>query len=282
MLDLEAVADVRGDAAAGLTPCQRRRTGSSSSPRSSRLGRHVGFGLGRLEIGEPLEKGPEGDRCLGPRQVGAEAEVRARPEGEVLRVRPSHVHRVCVREVRQVAVGRADQDSQDLTRRDLGAKKLDVSKGDPRDALDGRVVAQQLLDRTSHEAGIGAQPVPLAGVAPQPEHAAAEQVDRGLVPGEEEQHDSREQLLVRQPGPRALRRDEGVQEARLRRGPARRGQVSEWAPRPSTAAFPSEMTAGVAVSICRALPMSVDQVRNSSRSSSGTPSSSQITWTGSG
>ncbi len=53
--------------------------------------------------------------------------------------------------------------------------------------LHRRIEAHQLLDRGGDEAGIVAQALELVGVAQEREDAVADQIDGGLVPGDEEQ-----------------------------------------------------------------------------------------------
>ncbi len=53
--------------------------------------------------------------------------------------------------------------------------------------LDRRHVAQQLLDRRAGQARVGPQPRQLLGVLEEGQHAAGDQVDRGLVPGHQQE-----------------------------------------------------------------------------------------------
>src|SRR5690606_12455724 len=78
--------------------------------------------------------------------------------------------------------------------------------------LDRAVVAQQLLDRVRRQVRVLAQRLQLVGVPQQCQRAVPDEVDRGLVPGDVEQADLRDQFLVGEHVAVVLGRDEGGQQ----------------------------------------------------------------------
>ncbi len=71
-------------------------------------------GPGELEVGHALEQFLDRDAHLEPRQVRADAAMRADPEGHVAAVPPVEVEAVGVLEDGLVAVGRAEQQQQPI------------------------------------------------------------------------------------------------------------------------------------------------------------------------
>ena len=128
-----------------------------------------------------------------------------------------------------IPVRRADQRDHDLVLAHLLALELEGFQGHPVGALDGRVEPQHLLDHLGrHRRRVGAQGLPLRGVAEQRQHAVADQVDRGLEPRDQQQAAQRQDLL----GPHliALRGDQLAQDVVARLAPAQLEEVLEQLP----------------------------------------------------
>ena len=76
------------------------------------------------------------------------------------------------------------------------AVELEVPDRDAARELHRAVEAEQLVDRGVVEPGIGAQPLELVGMAEQRQCAVADQVHRGLVAGDVQEHHLVHQLLL--------------------------------------------------------------------------------------
>src|SRR5437764_10114300 len=103
---------------------------------------------------------------------------------------------VRVKIVRGITVrgGKEDEDAPASRNLDVaGAVRL---LGGAKEALDRRFEAQRLIDRRRHETRVRAERAPLFGVRDQGEEQVAEQVRRGLVPGQQKQEEEPEDLRL--------------------------------------------------------------------------------------
>ena len=108
-------------------------------------------------------------------------------EGNVAVVGARDVEAVRVGKLSRIAVGGADERHHQLALADRVAAQLDVLARDARRALHRAVVAQQLFHGAGDEPGALAQPAELRGMAQERQGAVADQVDRGLVAGDEQE-----------------------------------------------------------------------------------------------
>ncbi len=159
--------------------------------------------------GKACHQAAHGYRQLHPGQRRPNAEVDATAEGDV-RIRfPADIELVGPLENLRVTVGRTEQSRDPLPRPHDHSPDLHVGHGGPFEKVQWRVEAEELL-------GCGGgqfrrplnQPPLLLGVAQQRDHAVAEAVDAGLVPGVEQYHDRGNQLVLGQPVALLLRLDE--------------------------------------------------------------------------
>jgi hypothetical protein len=128
--------------------------------------------------------------------VGAEAEVDAAAEAEVVGRVPVDAEGVGVVVASEITVGRAVEQQDPIAGRDLGALHDMGRQHGPEEALDGGVVTQRLLDGARDQIGAGAQLVPHGGLGRERVQDVAEQVGRGLVPGDQQQETEPEDLRV--------------------------------------------------------------------------------------
>ena len=75
-----------------------------------------------------------------------------------------------------------------------------------------RLVAQQFLDQADAQVGLVAQPLQHVGVAQQREHAVGDEVDGGLVAGDEQQDQRGDQFAALHPPVRAVVGDQPGQQ----------------------------------------------------------------------
>ena len=150
------------------------------------------------EVGQP--RGEERERLfqLGPGEVDAEAEVRARAEGVELAVAfGGDVERLAAR---RLPVGPLRADRDDRARGEEHAPVLDVLEHDPRGERRDRLEPQRLLDRL-FDVGVrvGRQQRPLVGVlGEQPERLRELALGGVHAPGQQVQHQVHA-LVVGQP-----------------------------------------------------------------------------------
>src|SRR5881628_3460769 len=175
-----------------------------------------------LELREPPHERVDGDLPFHAREGSAEAEVNAPAEGDVAVVGPGEVETIRVGELGGIAIRSADEGHHHLTLADRPAADRDVRARDARSALHGTIVAQQLLDGTPDEPGRLAEPTELAGMAQECQGPVADQVDRRLVAGDEQENARRKQLVLAQFVARLFGGDERRQEIAARGGPALR------------------------------------------------------------
>src|SRR5690606_6381299 len=115
---------------------------------------------GEPQAGPALRQLAEDDLPLQARERVAEAEVGAEAEREVAVRLARDVEAVRVGELLGIAVGGAEREDHRLALPHLLAAELDVRLGELEQELDRRVVAEQLLDRALHQAGVLAEALP--------------------------------------------------------------------------------------------------------------------------
>ena len=151
--------------------------------------------------GEPqarvtAEQGLEGDPGFEPGQRRAEAVMDAVAEPEVRPVAAADVEDVGGREPARIAVGRAQAHQHLLVRGDLHAVEGHrLGRHPERGVRDRGGEADELVDRGGKLPGIGQQRLELAGVIQQGHHPVADQAGRGVVAGDHELEQARQQLL---------------------------------------------------------------------------------------
>ncbi|CAM5498447.1 hypothetical protein SVIOM342S_08710 [Streptomyces violaceorubidus] len=143
----------------------------------------------------PFEKQAYGDGGLDAGQRCAQAVVRAVAETEVALWAAADVEAVGVGVVRRVAGGGGEGDEHRIARRDGGARQLQrLGRETERGGVDGGVVAQRLLHGAPGQLRLGAQAGELVGVGEQAADGRRDQVDGGLVPGDQDEEGHAEQF----------------------------------------------------------------------------------------
>jgi hypothetical protein len=160
----------------------------------------------------------EGDGEQEAGQLRPQAAVHAGAEGDVPVAAPVEVDAVGVREDVGVPVGRPVADGHGLARRDLHAGDLDRPRRHAPELVDGRVRAEQLLDRAGHGVGLGPQALLVGGVLREVHQGVDDAVDARVAAGQQQVGAEADRLLDRHRGavdvPRRERREDVV--ARLR------------------------------------------------------------------
>ena len=118
----------------------------------------------------------------------------AEPEPEMVVRVPGDVEPFRLVELLRIAVGRGDEQHGEVAGFEVHAAVLAVLGHGPRRQLHGGDVAEHLLDTASSELRIGAEQFALVGMAEKSEGASGDQVDRGLVPGHQQQDAGRQHL----------------------------------------------------------------------------------------
>src|SRR5262245_40761158 len=140
--------------------------------------------------------------------------MNAEPERHVPVVPTGDVEAVGIDKLRGIAVSGTDRRHYHGALPDRVAIDLDVFARDARGALDGAVVAQELLDRARGERRISLQSPELVGMAQERQHPVADEVHRRLVTGHEEEDAHGQEFALRQPIALLLGRDERAQQIR--------------------------------------------------------------------
>ena len=123
----------------------------------------------------------------------------AATEREVFRVGPADVEAVGFREALGIVIGGAEDGDHDIAAADRVAAELDVGRGPAvQRPLDRPFVAQHLLDRARNERWVGSHLLELLGMCQQVDDGVADQADRRLVAGDDQEYDRAEQLRLRE------------------------------------------------------------------------------------
>ena len=148
-------------------------------------------------------------------------------EGDVPVLLAGHVETIRIGEMLGIPVGRADDGDDHGVLGDPLAPHLDLRRRPAPRALHGTVEAQELLDARLDQRRIGLEHPELVRVLEEGEEPVADQVDRGLVPGDEEEHAGGDQLTLAELVALFLGRDEAGEQIRLRILPARGDEGAE-------------------------------------------------------
>jgi hypothetical protein len=144
-----------------------------------------------------------------------------------LRVGTPDVEPVRLGERLGVAVRRGQQSQDRRTRGRFEVADPQPAAHPPPGHLYRRVVAQRLLDRTRGQPRVGAQRRELLGMAQQRQNPVADQVDRGLVAGDQQQDAGGQQLLLGELVAVLLDADQMGQQVRTGRGAPPGDQLPE-------------------------------------------------------
>jgi hypothetical protein len=230
---------------------------------------------GELHPAQPPSDRADGDLGLHPREVLPQAGVNSGAESQVTVVPTADVQPVRIGELDRVAVGGGDQDEDLLTAPDELVAERDVLECQPSEGLDRRVVAEELFDRAPDQLGVLPQPTEFVGMAEERQHAVADEPDRRLVAGHEEQDAGGEQLVHAQPlAPLGL--GQAGEQVGLRCAPPLGDQPSKYRVRPPTAASADSRFLRDGAKSSRVSVRLLTHGRKRSRSSPGTPSSSAM------
>jgi len=150
----------------------------------------VGAGLGRPGLGHAVEEHAERDASFETGEARARAHVGTAAERDVpARVGPVEAEGVRILEHRVVAVRREDAERHLVARVQLLAVQLALLHAVAEQEPDGRIVAQRLLDRDGHEVAVGAQPLVQRRVVRDRPEEVPDEVARGLVARDEQEHE---------------------------------------------------------------------------------------------
>ncbi len=144
------------------------------------------------KTGEPFpvlaypQLGAEG---LQPRQGGAQAEVQTEAETQVARGIPEDVETVTIGELPIIAIRRREHGGDIRAPRDGYPGDLGIAGRPAEDDLDRRIEAQSLFDEASYSGRILEKQRQLVGMIVERIDAIADEVRRGLVPSDQQQHD---------------------------------------------------------------------------------------------
>ena len=111
-------------------------------------------------------------------------------EGYVAFLGSSEIEAIGVGKDFGVPVGRPQQGDHPVTGANLLAADVEVLAGNPAIELDRRVVPKQFADSSREHVGMLAQALKLIGMTQERQHPVSDQVARGLVPGDEQEHQS--------------------------------------------------------------------------------------------
>ena len=151
-------------------------------------GRHE-FGLtGEFDRGDPRYQFGEETVHLHAGQCGAQAEVHAVAEGQVLVGIATDVEAHRIGEDVLVAVGRDIAQQYRLALGDLHTAHLGVGLGGAHELLDRHDAADHLLDRGAHQARILLQPGQFTGIAQQFQQPAGDTGTGGVMTGAGHDH----------------------------------------------------------------------------------------------
>ena len=168
-----------------------------SMPLMKKFGRRLERAVvGEREIGDAIEHPVEQHAQFQPGEVGAEAEVRADPEREVVVGLAVGLERLRIVEVLLVEVGRLIHQQHLVAGVQLLAAELEVPGDRAVHVLDGRDPAQHLLDGQPDAAAIGHQPIPVLAVDQQLLDAAGDDVAGRLVAADEDEQGLADDVLV--------------------------------------------------------------------------------------
>ena len=184
------------------------RTGRCSQPRTVEVRAWTALSTSTVPGREPLEDLVQGDAALQAGERGAETEVDAVAEGQVVVDLAVDVEAVRVGESSLVAVRRGGQEEHRAALRDHRAVVLDVGGHVPGLDRGGGLVAEQLLDGAGDEAAVLGQLLQLVRVVGQHLAGPADQAGGRLVAGRRQQADVAQHLVAgessrsRRPRPR--------------------------------------------------------------------------------
>ena len=120
-------------------------------------------------------------------------------ERDVFVIRAAHVKTVRVRELIRVAIRRAHDEVKPFSAWDRSAVHLDVDFRHSGRQLHGAVVSQHLFDSVGDQCGVVPDEAHLVRMSQESEQSIAEKIGRGLIAGDEKQHDGAIELVCRKP-----------------------------------------------------------------------------------
>ena len=100
---------------------------------------------------------------------------------------PGDVQRIRLAILSGVTVGGGQDDQHTLRPADGLAAEFEILSRDTWRSLYRSVVAQEFLRRFHDEGGVSPEPFPLVGVTHEGERAIADEIDRGLMTGDQQQ-----------------------------------------------------------------------------------------------
>ena len=140
----------------------------------------------------------QGQPGLQARQGGAEAEVQAEAKTEMAHRVSQDLEPVAIGELSIVAVRTGDHWSDVGALWNGNARDLGIAGRSAEQDLDGRIEAQGLFDESVHSGGILQEQRQLVRMIVECVDAVSDQVGRGLVSGNQQQHDELDRLGIGQ------------------------------------------------------------------------------------
>ena len=154
---------------------------------------------GQLDVGQARSSSSKISRISSRARFAPRQKCSPMPKARCsLGVRPTS-KRSASRKDLLVAVRRRVEDDDLVALADLLAAELGVARRGAAEVHDRRHPAQHLLDRGRQQRQVGEQARALLGVLDQRQHAAGDQVARGLVAGHGEQQEERVELHLGEP-----------------------------------------------------------------------------------
>ena len=182
---------------------------------------------GEAQIGQAIEQRVDGDARFEAGEMGASAEVAAEAEGEVFLGAPRQLEAIGIDEVGGIAVRRAEREQDLRAGGQLDAGQHGRLRRLARSVLYRRFPAQRFVDRPFDLLAIGAHVFERGRVVEQGVERIADQTERRLRAGRQQQAQEAEDLLVGQPLPVDLGMDETAHQVAGRLGTALRQERAQ-------------------------------------------------------
>ena len=125
--------------------------------------------------------------------------MRTSPEAKMRIIASIGIEPVWICEAFPVAVAGSEQKDERCTFRNRRSRNVDFGQGLAGAEMDRRLEPQQLIDNAWRKRGVLVQPLQPFAMAQQREHAIGDEVDGGLVSGDQQKHGGGEEIVVAHP-----------------------------------------------------------------------------------
>ncbi len=123
----------------------------------------------------------------------------ASPEAKMRIIASVGIEPVWICEAFRVAAAGSEQKDERRAFRNRRSCDVDFGQGLAGAELDRRLETQQLLDNAWRKRGVLAQPLQPFAMTQQREHAVSDEIDGGLVSGDQQKHGGGEEIVVAHP-----------------------------------------------------------------------------------